>query len=63
MDDYDTIACPKCGDEQKDMDGFGFIACVNPECGHCKHVAASRKADGKWYCDICGAPLNRAALT
>ena len=44
---YPTIACPKCGDETGDMDGFGFIACT--ECGACIHPSR----DGT-VCGICG---------
>ena len=40
-------ACPRCGREQEDFDGFGVIHCR--ACGYCKHPSAY---DGK--CDICG---------
>ena len=63
LDDYPTVTCPKCGREQVDMDGFGFLACIPfnipvsiaekhgviPCCGYCTHPSIT---DG--VCGICG---------
>ena len=49
-DDYPVVKCPKCGKEQVDMDGFGFLACI-PGCGYCKHPSASGNPP---VCGICG---------
>jgi hypothetical protein len=58
MDDYPTTECPKCGKEQTDMDGFGFIACI-PGCGHCLHLCAEKKpGDENWKCTFCGRPVS-----
>lgn len=42
--DYPSMTCPKCGDQQTDFDGFGFMACT--ACGYCTHPA--------WNGGICG---------
>lgn len=47
MSEYPPMRCPKCHDEQPDMDGFGFLACT--QCGHCTHPSST---DG--ICGICG---------
>jgi hypothetical protein len=39
--------CPKCDDEQPDMDGFGVLHCEH--CGFCTHASIT---NGK--CDLCG---------
>lgn len=36
--------CPKCGAEEEDFDGFGFLYCE--ACGYCTHASI----DG----DVCG---------
>jgi hypothetical protein len=56
-DDYPMAKCPKCGDEQLDFDGFGFIACI-PGCGHCTHPSADG-VDGRFYCGICGDDVTK----
>ena len=50
---YDRImiACPQCGAEQEDFDGFGVIHCE--ACGYCVHPSVT---DG--VCGICGAVNN-----
>jgi ribosomal protein L37AE/L43A len=35
MADRLMIACPQCGTEQEDLDGFGFLYC--DRCGYCTH--------------------------
>jgi hypothetical protein len=50
-DDYPTVRCPKCGKEETDMDGFGFIACI-PGCGYCTHPSSDGDPP---VCGICGA--------
>jgi hypothetical protein len=59
--DYPIHACPACGVEQVDMDGFGFIACLPAGfkpgdsfgqcCGFCTHASAS---GNPMKCDFCG---------
>lgn len=45
------VACPSCGAEQEDLDGFGVVHCK--ACGFCTHI--SQHAEGSGYvCDICG---------
>lgn len=46
------LTCPKCGDEQEDLDGFGFIAC--DKCGLCTHVSFSGPCGQELICDLCG---------
>lgn len=46
-----AAACPRCGVEQEDLDGFGVLYC--PACGYCTHVCQSPYSDG-WLCDSCG---------
>ena len=46
---YPIVRCPKCGDEQIDYDGFGFIACLPDGCGYCTHPTRSGAV-----CEICG---------
>lgn len=41
------MACPQCGAEQEDFDGFGVLACS--ACGYCTHP--SRTGD---ICGLCG---------
>lgn len=41
------IACPSCGAEQEDLDGFGVIHCE--ACGYCVHPSSTGGV-----CDICG---------
>lgn len=45
-----TVRCPKCGQQQTDYDGFGFLACI-PGCGYCTHPSASGSPP---KCGICG---------
>ena len=47
----DKIICPKCGSEQDDWDGFGFIYCHS--CGYCIHPNYFVES-GKRICGICG---------
>ena len=42
-----TVACPECGAEQEDLDGFGVLFC--PACGFCTHVSVSG-----FICGLCG---------
>lgn len=42
-----TLACPRCGVEQEDFDGFGVLACE--ACGYCTHP---ERYGG--ICTICG---------
>lgn len=44
VEDMPTRECPKCGDVQPDLDGFGTLHCE--KCGYCKHASIT---DG-----ICG---------
>lgn len=46
------MTCPKCGDEQEDLDGFGFLYCE--KCGHCTHASV----DGD-ICGLCKATVKR----
>ena len=48
-----TVACPKCGVEYEDMDGFGVLHC--PSCGYCTHPSATGDGKGGYVCDLCGA--------
>ena len=52
MSDYPTMQCPKCGYEEEDFDGFGFIGQCSI-CGYCNHPN-SMLENGKWICGICG---------
>lgn len=56
--DYPVHACPKCGAEQLDMDGFGLLAC--PTCGLCTHSSATSNAAREMVCDACGAVVGKA---
>lgn len=47
IDDFDKVACPVCGTEQTDMDGFGFL-----DCSHCLYCTHASISDG--VCDGCG---------
>jgi methionyl-tRNA synthetase len=47
-DDQVIIACPRCGVEQADFDGFGVVNCE--ACGYCTHPSAYGGV-----CEICGA--------
>jgi hypothetical protein len=49
------MACPKCGKEMPDFDGFGVLAHIAPmpdPCGYCSHPSI----DGD-VCGICGAKV------
>lgn len=46
-DEAIMIACPQCGAEQQDFDGFGVVHC--DACGYCAHLSATGGV-----CDICG---------
>lgn len=50
----DTVRCPKCGDEQPDLDGFGFLIC--DACGYCTHPSSSAPIGEQLRCDHCGEP-------
>jgi hypothetical protein len=41
------VACPKCGREYQDFDGFGVVFCES--CGYCRHFS---RDNGK--CNYCG---------
>ena len=51
MFEQPKLTCPKCGAEQDDFDGFGFIYC--PECEYCTHP---NSIDG--VCGICGEEID-----
>lgn len=53
------VRCPKCGDEQPDMDGFGFLIC--DACGYCTHPSASAKVGEPLLCDHCAAAIRKMA--
>jgi hypothetical protein len=40
------MACPKCGEEQEDYDGFGVQHCLS--CGYCAHSSITGGV-----CDLC----------
>ena len=44
---YPIVTCPKCGNEQEDLDGFGVVFCER--CRFCTHPSR----DGG-LCGICG---------
>jgi methionyl-tRNA synthetase len=46
------MQCPKCGYEDEDFDGFGFIGQCQ-KCGYCNHPNKMLE-NGKWICGICG---------
>lgn len=46
-DDAVIVACPQCGAEQEDCDGFGVLSCE--ACGWCSHASI----DGD-VCGLCG---------
>ena len=48
--DYPTMACPMCGAEAPDLDGFGVLACA--ECGYCTHASVTGD-----ICGLCGRCL------
>lgn len=45
-DEAIMIACPQCGTEQQDFDGFGVVHCE--ACGYCVHPSSTGGV-----CDIC----------
>lgn len=45
------LACPACGVETPDFDGFGVLFC--DRCGYCRHPAITGDR-----CDLCGRPVN-----
>lgn len=45
--DSPTRECPKCGDAQPDLDGFGTLHCEH--CGYCKHASITDSV-----CEFCG---------
>ncbi len=47
VDELPIVTCPRCGDEQADHDGFGFVSCA--ACGFCVHLSRTGGT-----CDICG---------
>lgn len=47
-----VVACPRCGAEQEDMDGFGVLAC--DACGLCEHPSRDGDGTGGMVCSICG---------
>jgi DNA-directed RNA polymerase subunit M/transcription elongation factor TFIIS len=47
-----TTLCPKCGHEEEDFDGFGFVGQCS-SCGYCNHPNSTLE-NGKWICGICG---------
>ena len=51
--EYPIVYCPRCGAEQVDMDGFGFLACI-PGCGWCTHPSGTNG-----QCDLCGERYER----
>ncbi len=61
MSDGIMMACPRCGAEHEDLDGFGFIAHTQPAyadgCGWCSHPSRDGIAVNgmwEWTCGICG---------
>lgn len=52
---YPTTSCPKCGHEEEDMDGFGFLGPC-PSCGYCTHPNSTMEGD-KWICGVCGGEV------
>ncbi len=47
-----AVACPKCGAEQQDLDGFGVLYC--PACRYCQHPSGTLIRGGGWVCNLCG---------
>ena len=47
-----TLTCPRCGVEQEDFDGFGFMACE--ACHYCTHPSRDGNSLGYMICGICG---------
>lgn len=45
-DDVPTRECPRCGDSQRDLDGFGALYCQ--KCGFCTHASITAGV-----CDFC----------
>lgn len=65
-----TMACPKCGVELPDFDGFGVLAHVGSHvgwpdgCGYCTHPARDYdSALQGWVCGICGDIEHEALIT
>lgn len=50
--DPPKLKCPRCGDEQEDFDGIGFVHCA--KCGECTHPSADGDEHGDFYCTVCG---------
>lgn len=51
-DGINIIACPQCGAEQEDHDGFGVVYCE--ACGYCTHPSLTGN-----ICDLCQATIPR----
>jgi len=49
------IECPKCGENQIDNDGLGFILC--DKCNHCIHPSLYNGS-----CGICGEKITKEIL-
>jgi hypothetical protein len=47
---YPVVACPQCGAERKDLDGFGVLHC--DACGYCQHPSVNGTT-----CGLCGQEL------
>lgn len=47
-----VVTCPRCGAPQFDHDGFGALACYDPECGWCSHPDVYGDA-----CNLCGVQV------
>lgn len=53
-DETPIVACPQCGAEQEDFDGFGVVHCE--ACGYCIHPSCTNG-----ICGICGTDTNKPA--
>jgi predicted nucleic-acid-binding Zn-ribbon protein len=60
MENIPTMQCPKCGYEDEDFDGFGFIGQC-PKCGYCNHPNKTLE-NKKWICGILGLPSSSFLL-
>jgi hypothetical protein len=45
------VACPSCGAEQEDHDGFGVLYCA--ACGFCEHASQDADSEGRSICTFC----------
>jgi len=54
-DETPEAICPRCGQPQPDLDGFGVVKCDH--CDYCSHASATLDDANRLICNLCNKVL------